>query len=71
MSLPVATRVKMRTATVIAASASLPPVTLTTTLRAAAGEAEAPAAVHLVAQAVPVVPTVGMVICHGTKSGKL
>ena len=55
----------------IAASPSLLPATLTTTLRAAAGEAEALAAVLLVVLVALGVPAVGMAICLGTKFGRL
>ena len=65
------TRATTQATTVIDAGASLLLALLTTTLRAAAVGAEALAAVHLVALAVPVVLAVGMVICHGTRSGKL
>ena len=68
-SLPT-TRVVTLAAAKIVASQSLLPATLTTTLRAAAGEAEALAAVLPVALVAPEVPAVGMAICLGTKFGR-
>ena len=63
-------RVVTLAAVKIVASPSLHPATLTTTLRAAAGEAEALAAVLLAVLVALGVPAVGMAICLGIKSGR-
>ena len=68
-SLPT-TRVVMRAVAKIAASPSLLPATPTTTLRAAAGEAEALAAVLLVVLVALGVLAVGTVVCPGIKFGR-
>ena len=68
-SLPT-TRVVTLAAAKIVASQSLLPATLTTTLRAAAGEAEALAAVLLVVLVALGVPAVGVAICLGIRFGR-